>query len=178
MKQVKKYSFSMMEVLITLTLFSMLLGFLSFWKIKLALQNRNNEDIVRIFLKEDLVYKEMTAIFERRERGGSFIVFNENSCSLFFDKPPSLFNELSGRVKAFFEYSLVDKTLYLTVSKTLENGREIKEKIILLDHIDNLRWEFVEDVFKVRGGNFLGLKVHVGRSPLGALPGRAITYVF
>lgn len=178
MKKVKKYSFSMMEILVTLMLFSMLIGFLTFWKINLSLQTQNNEEIVRIFLKEDLVYKKMMAIFEQRERNNAPILFNENSCSLVFNKTPSLFSELSGLVKAFFEYSLVDKTLYLTVSKTLENEREIKEKIVLLDHIDNLRWEFVEDVFKVRGGNFLGLKVHIDRSPLGILPSRAITYVF
>lgn len=167
-----------MEILIALMLFSILISFLSFWKIKLTYQSHNDKKIVNYFLEEDLAYKKMSFIFDQRDRLNTPIIFSQNSCSLFFNRGLTVCSELSGKVKVSFEYSEVDRTIYLITSKILDDNKEIKEKVILLDHIGQLQWELVESPFKVIGGNYLGLKLSFQRDSINGFPNRTLTYVF
>ncbi len=178
MKQIKKNSFSMIEVLVTLMLFSILIAFLSFWKINLSHQFFNNKRIINFFLEEDIAYRKMNLIFDQRDRVNTPILFDKNSCSLFFNRGLTFCSELSGMIQASFEYSIIDKTIYLVISKILNDEKEIKERIILLDGVNKFEWEFVEDPFKITGGNFLGLKMNLERTSIDGFPNRKLTYVF
>lgn len=130
----KKRSFVLVEVLVSLTLFSLLFCTLGFWQRHLLISSKRDEQLYKIFLQENSAYKKLRELFRFASQFGD--LSSESLCSVVFDRGVYRDPELAGEVAAVLYYNEQFQRLELRI-RSLKNQYKI-ETFVLLDHVSRV----------------------------------------
>jgi prepilin-type N-terminal cleavage/methylation domain-containing protein len=148
----KKRALSLIEMIITLSLLSLLLTTLFFWYRSLTLQKEAFQQIRGPLLEERYAQQRLQAIFSSVEL--PFFTPSSSSLVFLFDRGPSLIPELSGKVIAKLYFDEPHQCLCLGVwpKPNKENPRKFpSQTFILLDKVSSCTFHFYNppDPFKM-----------------------------
>lgn len=130
----KKRSFVLVEVLVSLVLFSLLFGTLGFWQRHLLISSKRNEQLYKVFLQENNAYKKLRELFRFTSQFES--LSSESLCSVVFDRGVYRDPELAGEVAAILYYNEQFQRLELCI-RSLKNQDKM-EIFVLLDHVSRV----------------------------------------
>lgn len=130
----EKRPFFLVEILVALTLFSLLFCSLGFWQRHLAISSQRDVRLYRVFLQEHIAYKKLRELFRFTSQ------FNELSsvslCAVVFDRGVYQDPELAGEVAAALHYNTQQQQLELSIH-SLQNPAK-QETFVLLDHVSGV----------------------------------------
>ena len=136
MKLVKKLSFSLLEVILSLTLGAMLIGMLLFSLSYTARAKREIEARQEIVLKHKFIQEKLTQIFSSIDPENAGFTFKNNQLEFIYTHGSDPDFSFSKDVKATLK--LMDDALILEIIAN-KNVR----KTCLIDGLSNIEWEFL-----------------------------------
>jgi len=201
----KKRAISLIEVIVSLSLLSVLLGTLFFWYRSFTRQKEEFNRLKWPLMEERYAHQRLNYILPTAE-SPFFTTLDKKDLVFIFDRGPSIAPELSGKVLARLYHDPIQKCLCLGIwpKPTQKNNlRSPSQSLILLDGVSECSFEFYhppdpfrkpvdpEEVGKLKPregwqrewkSSFHTLpalvKIHITRDPAKGIKEHSFDYVF
>ncbi|WP_213358260.1 DUF1494 domain-containing protein [Chlamydiifrater phoenicopteri] len=129
-----KRSFLLTEVVVCLSLMSILLGSIGFWQLLIAKKHERHKELYRVFGDESLAYKRLRAVFGSITEDFSLCSEGDSVCSFVFDRGVYKIPALSGNVRGRLVYDKEERVLSLIIQS--QSSLDLEEESRLLDNVE------------------------------------------